>query len=105
MKETKKPHGSVEVCLPREYVNGLIYALQLFDDADPNNELTLRANKIRNKILDHGRTYTYKGEDKVVIYFYEQEAAMLIKLLGFYINATDFPTEDFFFSIGKKRKQ
>lgn len=104
MKGTKKPHGSVEVCLPREFVNGLIYSLERFDKADPDSELTAYANKIRSKILDHGRTYTYKGEDKVVIYFYEQEAAILIKLMSFYITVTDKPKKDYFFSIGKKQK-
>ena len=105
MKETKKAHGSVDVCMPREYVNGLVYALEIFEKSDPNSKLTAYANKLRKKILDHGRTYTYKGEEKVIVYFYEQEAAMLIKLLGFYINATDCPKEDYFFSIGKNRKQ
>ena len=101
----KKPHGAVEVCLLRETVNALMYSLDAFEKADPKNRITVYANKIRDKIYNHGRTYTYKGEEKVVIYFYEQEAALLIKLMSFFISATDNPKQDFYFSIGKRRKQ
>lgn len=100
----KNPKGSIEVSLPRDHINALLYALDLFEKADPDNKLTAYATKLKNKILKHGRTYRHKGEEKAVVYFYEQEAASLIKLLGFFISSTDEPDADFFSIIGKEHK-
>lgn len=101
----KKPKGAIEVSLPRQHINALLYALDLFERADPHNKLSMFALKLKNKILKHGRTYRHKGEEKAVVYFYEQEAALLIKLLGFYIGSTDEPDADFFPLIGKEYKK
>ena len=86
----------------KDHINALLYALDLFEKADPDNKLTAYATKLKNKILKHGRTYRHKGEEKAVVYFYEQEAASLIKLLGFFISSTDEPDADFFSLIGKE---
>lgn len=94
--------GSIPVILKRDQANVMLTMLDIMIKADPNNE---NAKKLKNKIINHGRTFNSKGEDQVIIYFYEQEASALISLMVYFISTTDEPQEDYFFSIGKKYKR
>lgn len=98
----KSTRGSVAITLTREHANVLLMMLDIMLKADPDNE---DADKLKRKIITYGRTYNSKGDDKVVIYFYEQEASALIALMIYYIGATDEPQDDYFFSIGKRYKR
>ena len=100
----KTDRGRVEITLPRQYANALLYALDLFETADPDNKLTEYALKLKRKILKYGFAFHHKGEDKAKVYFFQEEAAMLIKVLIFYLIAVMDPKEDFFSLIGAERR-
>lgn len=99
----KQKKGSVEVFLTRDFFNSLISVLQNFISADETNRYSLYAQRLKNKILKHGRKFVHNEEENVVVYFYEDEAALLIKLCAIYFNATGNISEDFFLQVGKKK--
>ena len=88
--ENKNPKkGSVKIFLSVSLRDSIISVLDTFISADSQNHYSVYAQKIKNKILKYGREITYNGEKSVAIYFYETEAALLIKLFAIYINATE----------------
>lgn len=99
-KEQKK--GTVELFLPREFFNSLVSVLTAYIDADSTNKYGVYAARLKRKILKHGRTFTHEGEENVAMYFFEQEAAMLIKLFAIYNSATAKSSADYFLLVGKK---
>lgn len=102
-KNSKK--GSIEVFISKDFCNSMISVLSSFIVADSSNKYSIYAQRLKEKILKHGRTFTNQGEENAAIYFYENEAAMLIKLFAIYVNATENTTEDYFFQIGKNQKK
>lgn len=103
MKNPKSRKGGVEVFLTRNFFNSLVSVLSEFIQADETNKYAVYAQRLKKKILTYGRTFTHEGEETAVVYFYEDEAALLIKLMAIYVNATEDCSEDFFFQIGKGR--
>lgn len=97
----KTYEGTVEVTMPRQYADALLYALDLFEKADPDNKLTEYALKLKRKILKYGFAFHHKGEDKAKVYFFQEEAAILIKVLIFYLIMLLNPQGDFYSLIGK----
>ena len=102
-KNKKSRRGTVEVFLTKELLNSLISALDSYIAADTTNKYSIYAKRLKNKILNHGRKFTYNEEEQVVIYFYENEAALLVKLFTIYINAIEEAPEDYFGEIGKTK--
>ncbi|MCM1508101.1 MAG: hypothetical protein NC177_13360 [Ruminococcus flavefaciens] len=90
MKTERKnsKRGAVEVFITTDLCNSLISALDSFIVADSGNKYAVYAQKIKNKILKHGRIFLNSNEENVAIYFYENEAALLIKMFAIYVNAT-----------------
>lgn len=99
----KGTRGSVEVFLQRDFFNSLVSVLSNFIRADETNKYGIYAQRLKDKILKHGRKFVHNDEENVVVYFYEDEAALLIKLFAIYINATGNSTEDYFLQVGKKK--
>lgn len=91
----------VDVTMERDTINAILNALALFEIADDENAITRHAKHLKWKILKYGRAYNNKGKAQSTVNFYLQETATLIKLLGFYINATSNITEDLYSQIGK----
>ena len=91
-----KKRGSIEVFLPKDIFNSLVSVLEAFVAADETNKYADYAKRLKNKVMRYGRKFTNHGEEKIVIYFYEAEAAMLIKLLAIYVNAVDTSGDDFY---------
>ena len=87
MRKNSK-RGAVEVFVTADLCNSLIVALESFIVADSRNKYAVYAQKIKDKILKHGRCFMNGDEENVAIYFYENEAALLIKMFAIYINAT-----------------
>ena len=81
--------GSVEVFISRKLCDSIISVLTSFIVADSENKYSVYAQRIKDKILKHGRIFENNGEENVAIYFYENETAILIKLFAIYINATE----------------
>lgn len=94
--------GSIELFLTREFFNSLVTVLSAFITADETNKYAGYALRLKEKIMKHGRKFSHKNTEQIVIYFYAEEAAILIKLLVIYANATGISGEDFFALAGKK---
>ena len=95
--------GAVKVSMSREDFNSLVTLLDQFLAAGSSNEYAQYATKLKDKMLRHSRCFTRKNENKTITYFYEVEAALLIKLTAFYLNAIGFSSEDYYAKIGKGR--
>ena len=96
MEEGKHKLGAVEVFMPREFFNSLVTALSAFETIGGQNKYSDYALRIKNKIMQHSRYFTYNGDPQLVTYFYVKEAAILIKLLAIYCNVIVKPSADFF---------
>ena len=88
MRKNSK-RGAVEVFVTADLCNSLIVALESFIVADSRNKYAVYAQKIKDKILKHGRCFMNGDEENVAIYFYENEAALLIKMFAIYVNAIE----------------
>lgn len=97
--------GSVEVSMTREDFNSLVKLLDIFLEAGSNNRYAQYAANLKEKMLRHTRRYTHKNENKTVTYFYEVEAALMIKLAAFYVNAIGIGGEDYYEKIGRGRER
>ena len=104
MKDGKHKRGAVELFLTREFFNSLVTVLDYYLQALPNNKFTSYAVKLKEKMMRHGRQFTHEGEPQIVIYFYENEAAMLIKLLVIYFSAIEPSAADFFSAAATKTR-
>ncbi|MCR4761549.1 MAG: hypothetical protein K5705_14995 [Oscillospiraceae bacterium] len=102
---TKAVLGSVAVMLDREHTNALLQMLYQLSAIDAQNAVSQAAQKLMQKILKHGRTFKTKGDEKVSIYFYDNEAVQLIRLTGLYLSAMQTNEEDYFDRIGLSRKK
>ena len=102
---TKAVLGSVAVMLNREQVNALLQMLCQLSAIDAQNAVSQSAQKVMQKILKYGRTFKTKGDEKVSIYFYDNEAVQLIRLTGLYLSAVQTNAEDYFDRIGLSRKK
>lgn len=97
----KHERGAVEVFLPREFFNSLIGVLSCFVAADETNKYAYYAARLKEKMLRHSRRSTHKEEEFSVTYFYEDEAALLIKLCAIYINSGETMQIDHFSELKK----
>lgn len=87
MRKNSK-RGAVEVFITADLCNSLIVALESFIVADSRNKYAVYVQRIKDKILNHGRCFMNGDEENVAIYFYENETALLIKMFAIYVNAT-----------------
>ncbi len=104
MKRTRRRVGPIPVYLTREQINALLYLLDCFPAADCNSVFARDAEKLKRKILLHGRTFIDRGDEKVSLYFYEEEASKLILLTSLYLSAFGNLTNDYYPQIGLTRK-
>lgn len=92
----EKRKGDIEVYLTNELFNSLISILTIYIQADSENRYSQYAMKLKNKIMKYGREYLHDGVPNVIIKFFPEEAALLIKLMIMYANAIEEPSEDYF---------
>lgn len=84
----KSGKGAVEVFVTTDLCDSLIAVLDSFITADSRNKYAVYAQKIKDKILKYGRCFMNGDEENVAIYFYENEAALLIKMFAIYADVT-----------------
>ncbi len=89
MMRKNSKRGAVEVFITADLCNSLIVALESFIVADSRNKYAVYAQRIKDKILNYGRCFMNGDEENVAIYFYENEAALLIKMFAIYVNAIE----------------
>jgi hypothetical protein len=91
MNKTNKP--DIGVILNRRLFNTLVWVLTQFIGTEKEigvTELSRNSEKLRFKIMKYARPYSKDNTDCVSIYFFKNEAAVLIEILTSY------------FSLGKK---
>ena len=99
----KKNRGPVDVFIPKDFVNGMLYVLDCFIKADPENAWAEHALYLKDKVLKYARAFQYQGEDSAAIYFYEEEAATLIKILSYFVFLIKNPQTDYYSLIVNRR--
>lgn len=102
MTQKKSKRGAVEVFLPQEFFNSLVSVLSSYIEADETNKYSVYAQRLKKKILNYSRCFSHHGENFSATYFYEEEAALLIKLFAIYINATEENGENYYSQLEKK---
>lgn len=97
--------GPVAVKLNRGDANALLQMLGMLMAIDGSSVVSQEAQKLMQIIMRHGRTFTKGSDEKVSVYFYENEATDLIRLTALYLNAIQDPAEDYFDRIGQSHKK
>ena len=102
----KNKIGKMKIFMTRELCNSLIAVLDNYIAADETNKYSEFAKKLKRTILFYGRKLMHNEKENIVLYLYEDEAAVLIKLFAIYINAIEEPPKDYFDEIrnGKNPK-
>ena len=92
----KNKVGPVAVYLSKELLNGMLCCLDYLIACDESHgEWETHAQRLKDKILRHGRKFVSEGVESVAIYFYENEAAILLKAFSLYVFLKDQPQRDY----------
>ena len=97
--------GSVELILTREFFNSLAAILETFAVGDASNKYSVYARQLLQKIKRYSRRVYERGSQSAVTHFYEDEAAVLLKLLIMYAYAGGMEGEDVFEQIGRRNRR
>ena len=97
----KKKKGAVEVFISKDFFNSLVSVLSAFIQADAENKYGVYAARLKKKIMRYSRSFIHNEEENAAIYFYEDEAALLIKLCAIYINSGETMQTDYFSELKK----
>ncbi len=97
--------GSVELILAREFYNSLAAILETFAVGDASNKYSVYARQLLQKIKRYSRRVYERGSQSAVTHFYEDEAAVLLKLLIMYAYAGGMEGEDVFEQTGRKNQE
>lgn len=93
----------VRIFLQKEFFNSIITVLSTFEKADSTNKYGTYARLLKETMIRDSRIIKKDGIENAMVYLYEEEAAVLIKLTAIYFNAIGNSDDDYFSQI-KKRK-
>ncbi|MBR3267165.1 MAG: hypothetical protein IKI58_00300 [Oscillospiraceae bacterium] len=104
--KAKRVSGEVfPVYLSAHHVNAMLAAFDEIIEADPENTVSRTADKLKTKVLQHGRTFYDCGEHSVSIYLFPSEIIPLIKILLMMLTFRQPVRTDYYPLIGKVKKQ
>lgn len=93
----KNKRATVEIFFSRSQINGLLYVLDCFIKADETNKYAYFASKLKENILNYGRSFiSQNGEEHVVLHLYKNEVATLINLFSFFMSSVIDIKQDYF---------
>lgn len=101
----KMPENAMPVYLSANHANSLLAALELIATADTGNQLAEIAGRLKEKIMQHGRTFHAHGEDSVSIYFFPSEAILLIKILALLLSVHMPAEKNYYPMIGRTNRK
>ena len=102
----KNKVGPVAVYMSKELLNGMLHCLDYLIAVDEQHgEWEKHAQRIKDKILKFGRKFANEDGESVVIYFYENEAAILLKALSLYVFLKDQPQRDYIGMMKTQKKE
>ncbi|WP_303789389.1 hypothetical protein [Ruminococcus flavefaciens] len=99
-----KSNPTVELFLSRSQINGLMYVLDCYLEADPEHKYGQFAKKMKDKIINHASIIMYDDEETVKLHMYETDIAIMLKLYSTYISAIQEMPKDYFLDIVESRK-
>ena len=93
--------GKIRMMLERKYLNGLCTLLDEIAKDNDDDEFTNFSKYMLSKIQKHGRKYNdrFKNE-KVIVYLYNNEAELLLRLLPMCLTAALGKTNEYYDYIG-----
>ncbi|MBR3045202.1 MAG: hypothetical protein IKG82_11375 [Oscillospiraceae bacterium] len=101
----KNKVGPVAVYMSKELLNGMLCCLDYLIAVDEQHgEWENHAQRIKDKILKYGRKFTSDDCESVVIYFYENEAAILLKAFSLFVFLKDNPQRDYITMMKTQKK-
>ena len=101
MRKKKGPVGTIEVMMASEEFNSIITILDEIILSGKESLLGSYSARLKTKMLRYSRRFIHKNTKKSVTYFYENEAALLLKLLAFYCDTIGICGADYYEQIGK----
>lgn len=99
-----KSNPTVELFLSRSQINGLMYVVDCYLEADPDHKYGQFAKKMKDKILNHASIIMRDNEETVKLHMYETDIAIMLKLYSTYISAIQEMPKDYFLEIVDARK-
>ena len=91
----KNKVGPVQVFLDRNSLNAMLCCLDYLITAS-DGEWNTFASRLKAKIMKHSRAFKNQEADCAAIYFYENEAAVLIKAFSLFVFLTRNPSKDYY---------
>ena len=102
----KNKVGPVAVYLSKELLNGMLCCLDYLIACDESHgEWETHAQRLKDKILRHGRKFVSECVESVAIYFYENEAAILLKAFSLFIYCMEYPQKDYIGEFKMRKKE
>ncbi len=105
MNDTNAKIGKIGVILDREQINAVLQVLNCISTTDTSNIFSIDAEKLKRKIIRHGRAFNQMDTDKVSLFFYENEAANYIRLTAIFLSSVLAIEKDYYPEIGQIHKK
>ena len=105
MNDTNAKIGRIGVILDREQINAVLQVLNCISTTDTSNIFSIDAEKLKRKIIRHGRAFNQMDTDKVSLFFFENEAANYIRLTAIFLASVLKAEMDYYPEIGQMHKK
>lgn len=104
-KEKSKSKSFTELYLTKNQIEGLMYVLDCYLCADSEHKYGQFADKMKQKIINHSRTFISNDEEMVSLLMYETDMVIILKLFSTYISAVQEMPKDYFSEILEAQKE
>ena len=98
MKKKNEPHYTI-MLLTKDQVNGLMYVLDCYLHTHKDDEFVRRAQKMKQKIFEHGRTIAGDKSESLSLIMFESDMITMIKLFSTYNSAIQEIPNDYYAEI------
>ena len=95
-KQKSKLKPFTELYLTKNQIEGMMYVLDSYINADKDHKFGQYADRMKQKILNHGRTFISNQEEMASLLMYETDMVIMVKLFSTYISAVHEMPKEFF---------
>ena len=85
-KSNRKPF--TELYLTKNQLEGIMYVLDSYINADKNHKFGQFAERMKQKILNHSRTFISNKEEMASLLMYETDMVIMVALLNIHFCCT-----------------
>lgn len=105
--ESKKSRqkGFTELYLTKNQIEGIMYVLDCYLCADKEHKYGQFAERMEQKILNHGRAFISNEEEMVSLIMYETDMVIMMKLFSTYVSAVQEMPRDYFAEIVEAQRE